>query len=188
MEKFQPNSNQIPIEKDKELELDKELDTKESRKEDIYNNLSSKSAGAREVDFSSMSDEELLDWWEEWNKKFEPTEENWLLGERYNEEIKKRQCGFLAWKGKPIIEDGVVQRMASYNEIVGRYFDEGTVVWNGIFDFIRHCNAGGRFVTNAKLDDLCFRLLEEYGTDEDRRQALQTAIRGGYYDVRGGRE
>ena len=55
LEKFQPSSNQIPIEK--EIDIERELDiNEESKKEDIYNNPSS--AGARE------SYDEIMERWE----------------------------------------------------------------------------------------------------------------------------
>lgn len=52
-------------------------------------------------------------------------------------------------------------------------------------DFLRHCYVNKHIVTNAKLEDIIFRLIEKYGQDNSGMiDCVQKAINGGYFDVK----
>ena len=52
-------------------------------------------------------------------------------------------------------------------------------------DFLRHCFLNGHVVTNAKLEDMLFRLVEKYGQDAmGMNECINKAISGGYLDIR----
>ncbi len=143
--------------------------------------------GACAIDFSSMTDEQFVDWWDEYSKKPCDFEEFFPVLEAYTEESKRRAKNYKGggqWKGKIVLTDtGGIERLKSYKEIIAEWeFDKP--LCNAIFDFIKHCNAAGRFVTNAKLNDLCDRLFDAFEDDSDRIDALETAIRKGYFDIK----
>lgn len=56
-------------------------------------------------------------------------------------------------------------------------------------DFLRHCFLNGHIVSNAKLEDIIYRLFEKFGSfngpDEKAMiECVNIAIRGGYFDVK----
>ena len=52
-------------------------------------------------------------------------------------------------------------------------------------DFLRHCFLNGHVVTNAKLEDILFRLVDRYGQDaRGMNECINKAISGGYLDIR----
>lgn len=56
-------------------------------------------------------------------------------------------------------------------------------------DFLRHCFLNGHIVSNAKLEDIIYRLLEKFGSfngadEKSMIECVNIAIRGGYFDVK----
>lgn len=152
------------------------LDNKERKKEV----LEESNKGA--VDFSKMTDEELLAWGEQ------PPDFSidgyWDLFETYCAEIKKRGAARKAsgWKGKIIVNEcGRIERLKSYAEIISEWGFSKTVE-RALNEFIQHCLLNKQRLTNEKLNDICFRLTD-LGDDDSRLDQLKRAIKFGYYDI-----
>ncbi|MBQ3221168.1 MAG: helix-turn-helix domain-containing protein [Clostridia bacterium] len=127
-------------------------------------------AGAREgmPDFAKMTDEDLSAWGRT-NPSTHEAFEAWLA------ETERRRA------------DGGLDKLKSHAEVLTDFgVSEGLCAI--MKEFLRHCYANGHLVTNAKLEDILFRLFEEYESDEARVTAVQRAIGGGYFDVRTGGE
>ena len=134
LEKFQPNSNQIPIESESESEIEKELDINEE------------------------------------SKKGNKNEDESPEGARAEEPLK------------------------SYDDIMADW-EVGPALRAALGQFIQHCALNGKKLTNAKREDIIFRLQNgicyaEYGDSCDREQANEVyrAINGGYFDIKVGRK
>lgn len=155
------------------------LDNKERKKEV----LEESNIGA--VDFSQMSDEELLTYGERFNDGVDMTDSNdWEAWRAYDAELKKRGTarGSGGWKGKIIVnEHGRIGRLKSYTEIIiGWGFSKA--VESALNEFIQHCLLNKQRPTNEKLNDICFRL-EDLGDDDLRLDQLKRAVKFGYYDI-----
>ena len=93
-------------------------------------------------------------------------------------------------KDEPKQETSKKKPLRSYADILNSYGFSKEVV-KKLWDFIRHCRAGGQFVTNARLELLCERLLDyDWGcetvaeTSRVQVEVIEQAIRGGYYDFK----
>lgn len=81
-------------------------------------------------------------------------------------------------------EDESENDLISHEDIMRDY---GISKWltETLKDFLRHCYLNGHIVTNAKLEDIIFRLIEKYGQDNDGMiDCVNRAISGGYFDVK----
>ncbi|MDE7083539.1 MAG: helix-turn-helix domain-containing protein [Clostridia bacterium] len=137
------------------------------------------------VDFSQMSDEELLTYGERFNDGVDMTSdtewETWLA---YDAELKKRGTARKAgeWKGKIVVNEyGRIERLKSYTEVIAEWGFSKAVV-SALDDFIQHCLLNKQRLTNEKLNDICFRL-EDLGDDDSRLDQIKRAIKFGYYDI-----
>lgn len=76
------------------------------------------------------------------------------------------------------------QSVPTHEEIMRDYgISDGVIAT--MQDFLRHCYLNGVVVSNAKLEDILFRLVERYGQDAmGMNECINTAIRGGYVDIR----
>lgn len=71
----------------------------------------------------------------------------------------------------------------SYDEII-EVFEFSPVVQRKLKTFIQHCLANKHVLINEELDGICAQLDLTYTTDEERLQALDDAIKFGYYGLR----
>lgn len=76
-----------------------------------------------------------------------------------------------------------LEERESYNEII-EVFGFSKVVEVKIGAFIQHCLANKHVLINDELDGICAQLDLKYQTDEERLQALDDAIKFGYYSLR----
>ena len=51
-------------------------------------------------------------------------------------------------------------------------------------EFLRQCYINGHLVSNAKLEDIVFRLVDDLDDDPSRIKCVERAISGGYFDVK----
>lgn len=51
-------------------------------------------------------------------------------------------------------------------------------------DFLRHCYLNHHIVSNAKLEDIAFRLVDELDDDKSRVACINRAVSGGWFDVK----
>ncbi len=73
--------------------------------------------------------------------------------------------------------------MQSHEDIM-RDYDLDAAVCMSLKDFLRHCYLNKHIVSNAKLSDIIFRLIERYGNDKKGMvESIEIAIRGGYFDI-----
>ena len=71
------------------------------------------------------------------------------------------------------------------HEDIMREYGLDKVVCDSLKDFLRHCYLNKHIVSNAKLSDIIFRLIERYGNDKKgMTESIELAIRGGYFDVK----
>ena len=71
------------------------------------------------------------------------------------------------------------------HEDIMREYGLDVVVCESLKDFLRHCYLNKHIVSNAKLSDIIFRLIERYGNDKKgMTECIELAIRGGYFDVK----
>lgn len=72
----------------------------------------------------------------------------------------------------------------SHEDIMREYGLDVAVCYS-LKDFLRHCYLNKHIVSNAKLSDIIFRLIERYGNDKKgMTESIERAIRGGYFDIR----
>ncbi len=152
---------------------------KERKKEDINKSIS---ASAHARDFSSMSDEELLDYKDGIGAK-SIAEFDLFEWQALSEELKRRGSERQQFKGKIVVnERGEIERLKSYDEVMDG-FGVSDMVKEALYAFIRHCSANKHTITNAKLEDIIMRL-EDYEDDSLKVDALNEAINFGYFDIR----
>lgn len=71
------------------------------------------------------------------------------------------------------------------HEDIMREYGLDKVVCDSLKDFLRHCYLNKHIVSNAKLSDIIFRLIERYGNDKKgMTESIELAIRGGYFDIK----
>lgn len=71
----------------------------------------------------------------------------------------------------------------TYESIMNDFEVEQSVrpmVWN----FIKHCQLNGRTLTNDKLSNILFEMDKQRLDADEKIEALQTAINGGYFDIK----
>ena len=76
------------------------------------------------------------------------------------------------------------QSVPTHEEVMREYgISDGVIAT--MQDFLRHCFLNGHVVTNAKLEDILFRLVDRYGQDaRGMNECINKAISGGYLDIR----
>lgn len=156
------------------------LDTYKERKKEV---LEKTIKGA--VDFSQMSDEELLTYGERFIDGIDMTSStDWEAWLAYDAELKKRGAARKTgeWKGKIVVnENGRIERLKSYAEVIAEWGFSKAVV-SALDDFIQHCLLNKQRLTNEKLNDICFRLCD-LDNDDLRLDQIKRAIKFGYYDI-----
>ncbi len=152
------------------------------------NNINHDPINARareEKDYSKMTDEELLAAGEHGSVDWED-EESVNDFNRYREECKSREHSF-RWEGKIVKGHGVFERLKSHEEILEEMNVKGPLR-ETYLRFLRECYLHGHLVSNEKLIDIICRLDDRYGcapgTDQKKIKVLDTAINGGYVDIR----
>ena len=76
------------------------------------------------------------------------------------------------------------EEQQSHEDIMREYGLDETVC-ESLKDFLRHCYLNKHIVSNSKLNDIIFRLIERYGNDNmGMIDCIELAIRGGYFDVK----
>lgn len=71
----------------------------------------------------------------------------------------------------------------TYESIMNDFEVEQSVrpmIWN----FIKHCQLNGRTLTNDKLSNILFEMDKQRLDEDEKIKALQTAINGGYFDIK----
>jgi hypothetical protein len=71
----------------------------------------------------------------------------------------------------------------TYESIMNDFEVEQSVrpmIWN----FIKHCQLNGRTLTNDKLSNILFEMDKQRLDADEKIKALQTAINGGYFDIK----
>ena len=89
---------------------------------------------------------------------------------------------------KEIEEEGEGRTCAStcenHEEIMREYGMTDGVI-EALKNFLRHCYLNGNIVSNAKLEDILFRLVERFGTNSGCMiDCINKAICGGYLDIK----
>lgn len=177
---WQPNGNQMAPEyrigKDSEEERKKE--NKENK--DIISSSMGADAHTREESiFTKMSDEELIAWGENQVPDFS-NPESVALFEEYRAETRRRANK--TWQGKIVGIDGSIKRLQSHDEIIQEWGCSPCVKMK-LKEFLRGCYLNGCVITNEQLNSILFEL-DHYDTDEDKNSVLQSAISGGYKDIK----
>ena len=73
--------------------------------------------------------------------------------------------------------------MKSHEDIMCEY-GLSKLVRDSLKDFLRHCYLNKHIVSNAKLEDIVFRLIDSFDDDKSRIECISRAISGGYFDIR----
>ncbi|MGN0807952.1 MAG: helix-turn-helix domain-containing protein [Candidatus Coproplasma sp.] len=133
------------------------------------------------LDFSKMTDEELIDWG---HKPPDFSIENyWELFNAYVEEMRRRGTG-QKWKGKIIRTEGKIEHLKSHSDIM-KEWGVSSELQSALTDFLIHCYANKHLISNRTLEDIIFRLEQWYGEDDDKKvKSVRLAISSGYYDIR----
>lgn len=182
--KDEPNGNQTEIKSNLNVkckmlndkgEMFKE---KERKKENI--NIKNNTQCARDVNFSQMSDAELL----EFGKKpiDMSSDDAFEIINAYSEEVAKRKGEPTKWKGKIIKGNGKFEELESHDAIIQSYhFSDG--VRDKVKEFLRHCALNKRLIVNDKLRDILDEICD-YSEDNERIEVIDKAINGGYFDIK----
>jgi DNA mismatch repair ATPase MutL len=101
----------------------------------------------------------------------------------YDEEIKRRQAQTPKWTGKIVRTAGEFKKLESHEEIMS-IWGLSSVVKDSLRNFLRFCYVNGRLVTNSKLEGILLELTENYPSDNDKCEAIEKAINGGFYDIK----
>ena len=153
------------------------------RKKEIYKYNKNNSAGAYVIDFSAMSDEELLEWGENAHTDFADDEAADRFF-RWSEEMDKRSKSNAKWKSKVVNTEYGIDRLKSHDEII-KSLVNSSALQNRIKDFLRHCYVNKRVTTNDKLIGIITRLDDAYGENDALKcECVERAISGGYFDVK----
>lgn len=166
---------------DKDNTLVKEKE--KERKKEIYINNKNNSAGAYVIDFSAMSDEELLEWGEGNEMDFGDAEALERFS-KWEEEMQRRSKRNAKWKPKVVNTEYGIDRLKSHDEIIKSYVSS-TALQNLIKDFLRHCYVNKRVTTNDKLIGIITRLDDACGENDALKcEFVERAISGGYFDIK----
>ena len=135
------------------------------------------------IDFSLMSDEELLEWGENAHTDFADDEAADRFF-RWSEEMDKRSKSNAKWKPKVVNTEYGIERLKSHDEII-KSCVSSTALQNRIKDFLRHCYVNKRVTTNDKLIGIITRLDDAYGENDALKcECVERAISGGYFDIK----
>lgn len=128
---------------------------------------------------------------------------NYIQKDRYRETVYLQEKSSLylnennaytedATDGRPIIDNDNSQaadkdenqnERESYDEVMNDMTLEQEVkpvMWR----FIKHCQLNGRTLTNDKLINILFEMDKQRLDSDEKIEALQTAINGGYFDIK----
>lgn len=128
---------------------------------------------------------------------------NYIQKDRYRETVYLQEKSSLylnennaytedATDGRPIIDNDNSQAAdkdenqndrESYDDVMNDMALEQEVkpiMWR----FIKHCQLNGRTLTNDKLTDILFEMDKQKLDSDEKIEALQTAINGGYFDIK----
>lgn len=173
-----------------ESDTDTYTDTVTLERKKEKENITSSSAGVpacedEVFDFSSFSDEELIDWGADHETDFSDEEETarfFAWGEEMQARGKAR-----SWDGRIVNVDGCMGRLKSHSDIMDELCVSNALK-GALMGFLRHCFVNHHLVTNDKLIGIITRLEDGYGTDEvGKLSCVERAIRGGFFDVKTGR-
>ncbi|MBQ7913757.1 MAG: hypothetical protein IJ308_08495 [Clostridia bacterium] len=70
------------------------------------------------------------------------------------------------------------------HEDIMRNFGISKTLTNELKDFLRQCYINGHIVSNEKLEDIVFRLIDDLNDDVSRVACVRRAISGGYFDIK----
>ena len=175
-EEVSPNEKERSKEKDITLEEENILERKKENKKDI--STPSARTCVETIDFSKMTDKELIDWGDTNPIDFE-NENSCLICFSWQEELSKRATLNKKWSGK--IVSG--ERLKSHEEIMTE-LGLSEVVREDLRAFLRNCYANRHLVTNEKLTDIIMRLDDM--DDESKCKCIRRAISGNYFDIKAG--
>lgn len=128
---------------------------------------------------------------------------NYIQKDRYRETVYLQEKSSLylnennaytedATDGRPIIDNDNSQaadkdenqnERESYDDVMNDMALEQEVkpiMWR----FIKHCQLNGRTLTNDKLTDILYEMDKQRLDSDEKIEALQAAINGGYFDIR----
>lgn len=128
---------------------------------------------------------------------------NYIQKDRYRETVYLQEKSSLylnknnaytedATDGRPIIDNDNSQaadkdenqnERESYDDVMNDMALEQEVkpiMWR----FIKHCQLNGRTLTNDKLTDILFEMDKQKLDSDEKIEALQAAINGGYFDIK----
>lgn len=131
---------------------------------------------------------------------------NYIQKDRYKETVYTKEKSKLyinqnnvytdkASEGKPLISSAMTQNgggeclnvaenaRETYDDVMNdMQLEDGVkpIMWR----FIKHCQLNGRTLTNDKLADILYEMDKQRLDEDEKIEALQTAINGGYFDIR----
>lgn len=131
---------------------------------------------------------------------------NYIQKDRYKETVYTKEKSKLyinqnnaytdkASEGKPLIVSTMTQNgggeclnvaenaRETYDDVMSdMQLEDGVkpIMWR----FIKHCQLNGRTLTNDKLTDILYEMDKQRLDEDEKIEALQTAINGGYFDIK----
>lgn len=131
---------------------------------------------------------------------------NYIQKDRYKETVYTKEKSKLyinqnnaytdkASEGKPLISSAMTQNgggeclnvaenaRETYDDVMNdMQLEDGVkpIMWR----FIKHCQLNGRTLTNDKLADILYEMDKQRLDEDEKIEALQTAINGGYFDIK----
>lgn len=131
---------------------------------------------------------------------------NYIQKDRYKETVYTKEKSKLyinqnnaytdkASEGKPLIVSTLPQNgggeclnaaenaRETYDDVMNdMQLEDGVkpIMWR----FIKHCQLNGRTLTNDKLTDILYEMDKQRLDEDEKIEALQTAINGGYFDIK----
>ena len=131
---------------------------------------------------------------------------NYIQKDRYKETVYTKEKSKLyinknnaytdkASEGKPLIVSTMLQNgggeclnaaenaRETYDDVMNdMQLEDGvkSIMWR----FIKHCQLNGRTLTNDKLTDILYEMDKQRLDEDEKIEALQTAINGGYFDIK----
>ena len=73
--------------------------------------------------------------------------------------------------------------VVSHKDIM-REYNLSDMVCESLEGFLRHCYLNKHIVSNEKLEDIIFRLVDCFNDDKSRIECIERAVRGGYFDIK----
>ncbi len=65
-----------------------------------------------------------------------------------------------------------------------REYNLSDMVCESLKGFLRHCYLNKHIVSNEKLEDIVFRLIDKFDDDKSRIECIERAVSGGYFDIK----